>query len=213
MSWPRERHERLFRTLLRAYPATFREAHGDEMAELFRARLTRCRNVRERLGLWWRVLADTGLNAIAVRRRWKRSGINRGGGGDMGTLVHDIRYAARHLLRAPLFTVSAVALLAVGIGANTAVFTVVDAVLLRPPPYGDRGRIVGVYQDSDDGEPSSNAFPAYRDMTRSDAFQAVAAMSPAEAVMETEDGPLPVSIEFTTASYLEVLGMAPARGR
>ena len=57
----------------------------------------------------------------------------------MGSLIQDVRYAARHLRRAPLFTLSAVALLAVGIGANVAVFTLVDALLLRPPPFDRSG--------------------------------------------------------------------------
>jgi hypothetical protein len=52
----------------------------------------------------------------------------------MGTLLQDARYAARRLLRTPTFTVGAVALLAVGIGANTTAFTVVDDMLFRPPP-------------------------------------------------------------------------------
>lgn len=206
-------HERLFSLLLRAYPRPFREAHGDEMAELFRARLGRCTGAGDRLGLWVRLLADTCANALAVRRRASRNGFHHEGRGGMGTLFHDIRYAARHLARAPLFTLSAVVLLAVGIGANTAVFTVVDAVLLRPPPYDEPERVVGVYQHSDDGEPSSNAFPAYRDMTEVDVFEAVAASSLADVVLETEDQPLPVTIEFTTASYLDVLGLAPFRGR
>lgn len=131
----------------------------------------------------------------------------------MGSLGNDIRYAVRHLVRAPLFTVSAVALLAIGIGANVAVFTLVDALLLRPPPYGEPDRVVVVYQDSDEGEPSSTAFPAYRDMTESDVFSSVAATSPATLTLDGSDGPQSVDIEFTTASLMDVLDMAPYRGR
>ena len=103
--------------------------------------------------------------------------------------MHDVRHAARRLRRTPLFTVSAVVLLAVGIGANTAVFTLVNAVLLRPPPFAHRERVVWVYQDSDDGAPSSDAYPAYRDMAASGAFESVAATSTSSATLETAEPP------------------------
>jgi predicted permease len=131
----------------------------------------------------------------------------------MGTLLQDVRYAARHLARSPLFTVGAVALLAIGIGANTTVFTVVDGLIFRPPPWSHPEEVVHVYQDSDDGEPSSTSFPATRDMTRSDAFRAVAATTPSSATWEGPDGLERVATEYTTSSYMDVLGLSVQRGR
>lgn len=212
MSRPGAHHERLFRLLLRLYPAAFRRAHGDEMVELFCVRLARCAGPRERLALWLRVLGDTGRNALALRGARGPDEKTRGRG-EMGTLAEDVRYALRQLRRTPLFTASAVGLLAVGIGVTTAVFTLVDAVLLRPPPFERPEEVVAVYQDSDDGEPGGNAFPAYRDIAEASVFSQVAATTPADAMLDTDDGPLPVSVEFTTASYLDVLGLTPARGR
>lgn len=131
----------------------------------------------------------------------------------MDRLRQDIRYATRHLMRSPVFAFGAVALLALGIGANTTVFTVVDSLVLRPPPWSHPEEVVHVYQDSDDGEPSSSSYPATRDMARSDVFASLAATTSSSAAWEGPDGPEPVATEYTTSSYLEVLGLPVQRGR
>ena len=131
----------------------------------------------------------------------------------MHAVLQDLRHTLRSLLRAPGFAVGAVVLLGLGIGANMTVFSIVDAILFRPPPWGDASRVVHVYQDSDDGEPSSTSFPAYRDMTGVEVFSAVSATTPANATWESNDGPVPVDIEFSTASTMEVMGLSPSRGR
>ncbi len=200
-------HLRLFRALLRIYPRWFREAYGDEMAALFGARLSRSRGVVDRVHLWWRTLKDAGSTALALHGREDEGGLR------METLRQDVRYATRHLTRSPVFTIGAVALLAVGIGANTTVFTVVDSLVLRPPPWSHPEEVVHVYQDSDDGEPSSSSYPATRDMARSEVFTAVAATTSSSATWEGPDGPEPVATEYTTSTYLEALGLAVQRGR
>ena len=202
-------HRRVFRGLLLLYPPWFRRAYGEEMTLLFMTRLERTAGRWGRTALWGRTLKDATTNAAALRREDAQ-----GGGFRMDTLLQDTRYAVRRLLRAPVFTLGAVALLAVGIGANTTVFTIVDALILRPPPWVDPERVVHVYQDSDDGEPSSNSFPATRDMaTYRDVFSAVAATTPSGASWEGPDGPEPVATEYTTSSYMSVLGLDVQRGR
>lgn len=131
----------------------------------------------------------------------------------MHSLASDLRYAARRLFRAPLFTTSAVLVLAFGIGLNAIVFNLVDTALFRPLPFDDADRIVRVYQHSDSGAPSSTSFPAYRDMAEmTDVFAGVGATSGDSATWERAEGPREASVEYATSSYLPVLGLDPYLG-
>ena len=206
---------RLFRWLLRLYPSRFRAAHGDEMTQLFVTRLARARDARDVLALWARIARDAASTALALRRASRpprpHPGAQPAGGTEM--LWQDVRFGIRHLWRTPIFTTGAIALLAVGIGANVAVFSVVDRVMLRPLAFDRIDEVVYVYQDDDDGEPSSASFPATRDMAASSVFSAVAATSPAQMTWDRAGDRVDVVVEFTTASYLDVAGLTPRRGR
>ncbi|MGE0159843.1 MAG: ADOP family duplicated permease [Gemmatimonadales bacterium] len=199
-----------FERLLVVYPRWFRDAHGEEMSELFLARLARARTARAGAVLWGRTIADALQNGLALRRA---DGSRREVSMDM--LRQDIRHAVRRLVRSPTFTLGAIALLAVGIGANTTVFTVVDALLFRAPPWSEPERVLRIYQDTDEGAPGNSSFPAYRDMTEFDVFTAVAATSTpfVPATWDSPDGLTPVAIEYTTSGYMQVLGLDVQRGR
>lgn len=132
----------------------------------------------------------------------------------METLKHDVRGTLRRILRSPGFSLAAIGIVALGIGANTAVFTLVNALLLRPPPFAEPERVVRIYQDADDGEPSSSSFPAYRDMARfDDVFTSVAAGTPDDVTWERAEGPVPALVEYVTSSHLDVVGLDPVLGR
>src|ERR687886_716654 len=96
----------------------------------------------------------------------------------MRTLWQDVRYAARVLRARPAFTAAAVLSLALGIGACTAIFSVVDAVLLRPLPYPEAGRVVQLKEVSEKGARMPVAEPNYADVrARSHSFEALAEYS------------------------------------
>src|SRR5919112_3593555 len=97
----------------------------------------------------------------------------------MRDLIQDVRYAARLLRRAPGFTLVAVAALALGIGANTAIFSVVDTLLLRPLPYADADRLAVVWEhnlprDRKNNVVSPGNFIHWREMNRT--FEDIAAV-------------------------------------
>jgi hypothetical protein len=125
--------ERIYRWCLRLYPRDFRDEYGDEMSLIFRSRAS-----EGAARLWFQVLGD--LLFHAPKEHWS-------------TLKQDLRYALRTLLRAPTLAVTVIATLALGIGANSVIFSAVDAVLLRDAPVSDPDSLVDVYTGS-----NSNAY-------------------------------------------------------
>ncbi|HEX5110184.1 MAG TPA: ABC transporter permease [Vicinamibacterales bacterium] len=131
-------------------------------------------------------------------------------------VVRDTRHAARRLLRDWRFSVPAVLLLGLGIGANTAIFSVVNAALFRPSPFAHPDRLVDIYQKDRNGAPGTNSYPAYLDMTTATGvFAHVMAASIPDGVRYRESGgPVRNGVaEYTTASYPVVLGVTPSLGR
>jgi predicted permease len=130
-------------------------------------------------------------------------------------LLLDIRQSIRRLAHSPGFTLMALLIIGLGIGANAAMFSVVDAFLFRPPLWNQPDEVVWIYQDSDDGDPSSNSFPAYSDMAaHTELFTSVTAVIPGQSARHiTDEGDARhVTVSYVTAGYLRVLGLSPSRG-
>jgi putative ABC transport system permease protein len=127
------------------------------------------------------------------------------------TLAGDIRHGARRLRRSPAFTLTAIATLALGIGASTAIFSAVNPILFAPLPYPEGGRIGIVLEN---GRPDLSTFGMYRTLaTRTRTFAALAAMRAWQPGLTGRDRPERVDGQRVTAGYFTVLGIAPAIGR
>ena len=134
----------------------------------------------------------------------------------MSSIVADLRHGVRLLLRAPAFSIVAVATLALGIGANTAIFSIIDDVLFRPLPYGDPNRVVMVWEDvSYLGFPRNTPAPAnYLDWkARNRVFTDMAATRGAAANLTSGGPPEQVLGRRVTANFFSVLDVKPLAGR
>ena len=134
----------------------------------------------------------------------------------MDAVLQDVRFALRSLGRHRAFTVVAVATLALGIGANAAMFAVVNAVVFRPLPFPDSDRLVRVTADmvglgNQDIGLSTPELYAYRD--RADFFEDISGLYPIDANLTEVDEPERVEILLVGPSYFSLLGVQPQLGR
>jgi hypothetical protein len=129
------------------------------------------------------------------------------------TLVQDVRYACRTLLRTPGFTAAALLTLALGIGANAAIFTVANTVLLRPLPYADPGRLVALGDRGSDGLPSNIGFQTFTDFRdRNRAFEQMAAIRSWQPTLVTTEAER-LNAMRVSWNFFVMLGARPAIGR
>ncbi|MEK6323112.1 MAG: ABC transporter permease [Acidobacteriota bacterium] len=132
----------------------------------------------------------------------------------METLLNDARYAIRTLLRSPGFSAVAVLALALGIGANTAIFSVVNGVLLKSLSFPEPERLVALYESSEREPAMAVAYPNYLDWrAQQTVFENLAARMPAGGVLTGEGEPERVIGRWVTASFFPTLGVRPQLGR
>ena len=127
-------------------------------------------------------------------------------GGHMGNLVQDIRYALRNLRKSPGFAVVAVLTLALGIGASTAIFSVVDNILMEPFPYPDAGRFMSVLiHDTEQSQPGGRAGysgPEFLDLAEQNhVFDRVIANASADVLYRSGEGMLRFKANYVTPGF------------
>jgi putative ABC transport system permease protein len=187
--------ERFYRALLYLYPASFRNEYRRELADTFSAR------TRELSGVTGAVTAirDVVPNAVAAHAE---------------ILRQDLRYAARSLRTAPGFTLTAVLVIALGVGANTAAFSLADFVLLKPLEFQEPDRLVHLWE-STPGYSRMEFSPAnYRDVkAASRSFVSIGAYSDRAMSLFYHGEPRRLTVGIVTPHVMPTLGVRPLAGR
>jgi putative ABC transport system permease protein len=209
--------ERCYALLLLAYPRDFRSRYGDEACRLFRDRYGEEYAAGGPLGLIryaFRTLGNVAIHAPLERYTGRAP---RNSEGVMSKLASDVKHALRALRRSPGFAAAAVLALALGIGANTAIFSLINGVLLQGLPYGDPDTLMLVVSDPSEatGAPTGGVAPAdLIDWRRANtAFAGLAAHRNSSLGFTALERPVvPLTNEVTT-DYFDVLGVEPLLGR
>ena len=132
----------------------------------------------------------------------------------MQSLLQDLKYAARVLAKSPGFTIVAVVTLALGIGANTAIFSIVNSVLLRPLAYPESHQLLRLYTYSTGQDQDDVTFPAFLDWrARNRSFESLAATWQNDSNLFDHNGPEKIRSAFATTDLFHALGVQPLFGR
>jgi predicted permease len=131
----------------------------------------------------------------------------------LSDLSRDFRDALRALLRAPTFAATVIATLSLGIGANSVIFSAVDAVLFRDAPVSGPDTLVDVYTTSGNNLYSGSSYPDYFDLRDSGTFASLASYSTVSITIDVKGQPEPVAGEIVSGNYFEVLGVKIPVGR
>ena len=192
----------LYRVLLYLYPSAFRVEYGNEMRAMFAERSVDARGLG-RLAVMLGAVLDVVPNALAVHR-------------DM--LIDDLRYTARSLRHSRGFALAAVAVIAIGVGANTAAFSVADFVLLRPLPFPEPNTLIRLCWGPRSGggwgcmnQLSPANYRDYKTMTSS--FEVLGAFSGNAVNLVGAGEPRRLTLTAVTSEVLPLLGVSPVLGR
>jgi putative ABC transport system permease protein len=220
MSTPRR--VRAYRSLLRLFPRDFREMRGGELERLFSDMCAEWEEERGRLGLrfWVSLVWDTGREALgewfSLTRYAIRSTMTRSLGEHMSTLIGDVRYAMRQLVRQPLYGVMVIVLMTLGIAGNAAVFRVFNGLFLRPLPFENSEQLVDLDETAPqwDLEFVSIAYPdfvAWRDNNRT--FESMTVFTSGGLNFSSDGSAERLDYLAATHDVDDVLGLDPVIGR
>jgi predicted permease len=205
--------ERLYRALLHLYPASFRRRYGAEMLAFYRER-RRAGGAR----VWPRVFLDLILSAAAEHLRASAPSRPRVfrvlrvlRAPTTGLTMQTFRHTLRGLARTPAFTAVVLLTLALGIGANAAIFSVVNGVLLQPLPFPDPDRLVDFRHQEPYSNVSEPEFADYRRDMRS--LERLAAYTGTDLNLEGDQQPVRVVGGRVSDGFFPVMGVAPLLGR
>jgi predicted permease len=197
---------RLFQLLMLAYPAPFRHEFSGEMVSMFRAR---CEDEAAAQGWWGVLLVWPGVlfdTAVTVPQE------------HYFMLTNDLRYAVRSLRKSAGFTIAALSCLALGIGASTAIFSIVNAVVLKPLPYRDSGQYARLYTEFP-GFPGGGlkkfwvSPPEFRELRQQGrAWDRLEAWAVGEASLDGGSEPVRINLCYLSGGMMPLLGVTPRLG-
>lgn len=215
--------ERWYRRLLRLYPRQYRERYQTELMQVFLARHQRIsqKGLMGGLLFWLDAVRDVTWNALAVRllSSSSRQPESPSGKADEKTaagVLHDLRHALRILIKQPGFTAVVVLTLSLGIGATTALFSIIDGVLIAPLPYHESDQLVRIWEhDTKEGRVYGNLSPAdYKDyQSQNSTLAAMGAFANRAATFRTPDELQRIPVQLVTVEVFDILGVPPMLGR
>lgn len=189
----------MYRFLLYLYPASFRAEYGEELAHIFHKRRAAARSLLPVLWLWISEIVDVAGNAAVIH--WD-------------ILQRDLRYTLRTARRSPVFALTAIVVTALGIGANTAVFSVVNHVLLRPMPYQDSERLLKLWEKPPSYSRNEVSPPNFRDWQRmSTSFEGMASYANTSVNLVGNGAPERMDGASVNPQLFSLLGVRPVIGR
>jgi putative ABC transport system permease protein len=196
MSW----HDRMFKTLMRLLPAEFRGDYEREMAATFRAERRSADGPVSLTRVWFAIVADVFRTAPAEH---------------LDILRRDVAYACRMLARRPVLTLTSLLMLALGIGANTAIFSVVNGVLFAPFDYRHADDLVLIEEQPAGRDPGMTGYLTFADLRDQNVtLESTAAVAGWSATLtgDGKDAELVAGVRVTW-QYFRTVGLTPAIGR
>ena len=215
----------VLRWMVRLFPETFRDRFGSEMIEQVERDYDRARSRGRRAAFWFGLATTLDLVAAGMAERWNPTWVSpepppvegRGMRWTLNEWARDLRHAARSLKRTPGFTIMAVGMLGLAIGANAGMFSVVNTVLLDPLPYANADRLVHIAASApgSDFPPefgvSDEFYVQYQE--QSHLLEDVSTYNSFTSTLRTPDRVERIRMSWPTNSLFSTLGATPILGR